>query len=39
MTWPADERARGRGAMDIPRTPAKKKARELAKHLRGERPD
>jgi len=25
--------------MDIPRTPAKKKARELAKHLRGERPD
>jgi len=25
--------------MDIPRTSAKKKARELAKHLRGERPD
>ncbi len=25
--------------MDEPRTPARKKARELAKHLRGERPD
>lgn len=25
--------------MDAPRTPAKQKARELAKHLRGERPD